>query len=332
MLAREDEAIFRRSWQYVGVLGEQNVVPGWAGRAPVVVVRAEDGRERAFINVCRHRGSVVVEEAGSRKSLQCPYHAWTYDLEGTLRAAPRSDREDVDLSDVALEPVRLEGWGPFRFVNLDGGAPSLEAVLGDVPERVAEVMDVDDLAFHHRSDWEVEANWKIACENFLECYHCPVAHPGFSGVVDVSPDNYALETGEWHWSQFGQLRSRGDAELPVGQFHFIWPNTGINIFPGQKNLSIGPMLPLSPDRTRRILDYFFAPDASEEWIAELTEFDDEVGREDRRLVELVQRGAGSGAIAEGRLLPESERLVAGFQARVRQALASRAGSDPVTTP
>ncbi|HKF15371.1 MAG TPA: aromatic ring-hydroxylating dioxygenase subunit alpha [Gaiellaceae bacterium] len=332
MLAREDEAIFRRSWQYVGVLGEQNVVPGWAGRAPVVVVRAEDGRERAFINVCRHRGSVVVEEAGSRKSLQCPYHAWTYDLEGTLRAAPRSDREDVDLSDVALEPVRLEGWGPFRFVNLDGGAPSLEAVLGDVPERVAEVMDVDDLAFHHRSDWEVEANWKIACENFLECYHCPVAHPGFSGVVDVSPDNYALETGEWHWSQFGQLRSRGDAELPVGQFHFIWPNTGINIFPGQKNLSIGPMLPLSPDRTRRILDYFFAPDASEEWIAELTEFDDEVGREDRRLVELVQRGAGSGAIAEGRLLPESERLVAGFQARVREALASRAGSDPVTTP
>jgi len=332
VLAREDEAIFRRSWQYVGVLGEQNVVPGWAGRAPVVVVRAEDGRERAFINVCRHRGSVVVEEAGSRKSLQCPYHAWTYDLEGTLRAAPRSDREDVDLSDVALEPVRLEGWGPFRFVNLDGGAPSLEAVLGDVPERVAEVMDVDDLAFHHRSDWEVEANWKIACENFLECYHCPVAHPGFSGVVDVSPDNYALETGEWHWSQFGQLRSRGDAELPVGQFHFIWPNTGINIFPGQKNLSIGPMLPLSPDRTRRILDYFFAPDASEEWIAELTEFDDEVGREDRRLVELVQRGAGSGAIAEGRLLPESERLVAGFQARVREALASFAGSDAVTTP
>ena len=329
MLAREDEAIFRRSWQYVGVLGEQNVVPGWAGRAPVVVVRAEDGRERAFINVCRHRGSVVVEEAGSRKSLQCPYHAWTYDLEGTLRAAPRSDREDVDLSDIALEPVRLEGWGPFRFVNLDGGAPSLEAVLGDVPERVAEVMDVDDLAFHHRSDWEVEANWKIACENFLECYHCPVAHPGFSGVVDVSPDNYALETGEWHWSQFGQLRSRGDAELPVGQFHFVWPNTGINIFPGQENLSIGPMLPLAPDRTRRILDYFFAPDAGHEWIAELLAFDDEVGREDARLVELVQRGAGSGVIPEGRLLPESERLVAGFQARVREALASFVGSDPV---
>ena len=320
MLAREDEAIFRRSWQYVGVVGEHNVMPGWAGRVPVVVVRADDGRERGFVNVCRHRGSVVVEDAASRKSLQCPYHAWTYGLDGALRAAPRSDREGVDLSDVSLEPVRVECWGPFRFVNLDGEAPPLADVLGDVPERVSEVLDVDALAFHHRADWEVAANWKVTCENFLECYHCPVAHPGFSGVVDVSPDNYALATGEWHWSQFGQLRSRGDAELPVGQFHFLWPNTGINIFPGQKNLSIGPMLPLAPDRTRRILDYLFAPDADEAWVTELLAFDDEVGREDTRLVELVQRGAGSGVIAEGRLLPQSERLVAGFQARVREAL------------
>jgi phenylpropionate dioxygenase-like ring-hydroxylating dioxygenase large terminal subunit len=321
VLAREDEAIFRRSWQYVGVLGEQNVVPGWAGRVPVVVIRGEGGEERAFVNVCRHRGSVVVEEAGSRKSLQCPYHAWTYDLGGKLRAAPRADAEGVDLSDVSLMPIRLEGWGPFRFVNLDGKAPPLDQVLAEVPGRIAAAgLDVDALAFHHRADWEVGANWKVACENFLECYHCPVAHPGFSGVVDVSADLYELETGEWHWSQFGQLRTRGDAELPVGQFHFLWPNTGINIFPGRPNLSIGPILPLAPDRTRRILDYFFAPGATDEWIAEFTEFDDEVGREDARLVELVQRGAGSGVIPEGRLLPQSERLVAGFQARVRQAL------------
>src|SRR4030095_12218704 len=99
--------------------------------------------------------------------------------------------------------------------------------------------------------------------------------------------------------------------LPVGQFHFIWPNTGINVFPGRPNLSIGPILPLAPDRTRRVLDYFFAPDAAEARIEEFLEFDDQVGREDARLVELVQRGAGSGVIPEGRLLPQSERLVAG---------------------
>jgi phenylpropionate dioxygenase-like ring-hydroxylating dioxygenase large terminal subunit len=323
VLAREDEAIFRRAWHYVGRLGEPgDVVPGWAGQVPVLLVKSEDGEERAFVNVCRHRGSVVVEEPGNRKTLQCPYHAWTYNLDGSLRAAPRSDREDVDLSDASLEPVRLEGWGPFRFVNLDADAPPLAELLGDVPDRIAAAgLDVDELVFHHRTDWEVAANWKIACENFLECYHCPVAHAGFSGLVDVSPDNYQLQAGDWHWSQFGQLRSRGDADLPVGQFHFIWPNTGINIFPGRPNLSIGPILPLAPDRTRRVLDYFFAADATREWIAEFLEFDDQVGREDARLVELVQRGAGSGVIPEGRLLPESERLVAGFQARVREALA-----------
>jgi phenylpropionate dioxygenase-like ring-hydroxylating dioxygenase large terminal subunit len=323
VLAREQEAIFGGAWHYVGRLGEPgDVVPGWAGQVPVMLVKDEEGRERAFVNVCRHRGSVVAEEPGNRKTIQCPYHAWTYGLDGSLRAAPRSEREGLDLSKISLVPVRLEGWGPFRFVNLDAEAAPLAELLGDIPDRLAGGgLDVEELAFHHRTDWEVGANWKIACENFLECYHCPVAHPGFSGIVETSPDSYRLEAGESRWSQFGQLKVRGDAELPEGQFHFIWPNTGINVFPGRPNLSIGPILPLAPDRTRRILDYFFAPDATEEWIAEFLEFDGQVGREDARLVELVQRGAGSGVIPEGRLLPQSEQLVAGFQARVRTALA-----------
>jgi phenylpropionate dioxygenase-like ring-hydroxylating dioxygenase large terminal subunit len=321
VLAREEEAIFRAAWQYVGRLDEPgDVVPGWAGQVPVVLVKGQDGEERAFVNVCRHRGSVVVEEGGNRKTLQCPYHAWTYDLDGSLRSAPRSEELD-GADDLSLVPVRMEGWGPFRFVNLDADAAPLSNVLGDVPQRIADAgLDVDELAFHHRADWEVAANWKIASENFLECYHCPVAHPGFSSIVDVSEDRYELVAGEWQWSQFGQLRSRGDAELPVGQFHFVWPNTGINIFPGRPNLSIGPILPLAPDRTRRVLDYFFAADATEAWVAEFLEFDDQVGREDAKLVELAQRGAGAGVIREGRLLPDSEQLVAGFQARVREAL------------
>jgi carnitine monooxygenase subunit len=320
VLAREEERIFRSAWHYVGCFGQGNVEPGWAGRVPVVLIR--DGEtERAFVNVCRHRGSVVAENAGDRTTLQCPYHAWTYDLDGSLRSAPRGE-ELEGTEELSLVPVRLERWGPFRFVTLDSEALPLAELLGEIPERIAEAgLDVEALAFHHRTDWEVHANWKIASENFLECYHCPVAHPGFSSMVDVSADRYELVAGDRQWSQFGQLRSRGDAQLPVGQFHFVWPNTGINIFPGRPNLSIGPILPLSPDRTRRILDYFFAADETEEWIAEFLEFDDEVGQEDAKLVELVQRGAGAGVIPEGRLLPESEQLVAGFQARVREALA-----------
>ena len=321
VLELEQDAIFRKTWQYVGVLGDHNAVPGWAGRVPVVVVRDEDGAERAFVNVCRHRGSVVVEEPGNRKTLQCPYHAWTYGLDGSLRAAPRGE-ELGDHSDLSLVEIRLGAWGPFRFVNLDGAAPPLAEVLGEVPAMLAEGgIDVDALAFHHRVDWEVGANWKIAAENFLECYHCAVAHPGFSSIVETSPDRYRLESGPWHLSQFGQLKEPDGAALPEGQFHLIWPKTGINVFPGRPNLSIGPILPLAPERTRRILDYFFAPGETEEWITEFLEFDDQVGTEDARLVESVQRGAGSGAIPEGRLLPESEQLVAAFQGRLRDALA-----------
>jgi phenylpropionate dioxygenase-like ring-hydroxylating dioxygenase large terminal subunit len=320
VLDREDDAIFRRTWQYVGVLGEQNVFPGWAGRVPVVIVRDEAGEERAFVNVCRHRGSVVVEEPGSRRSLQCGYHAWTYGLDGSLRSAPRGE-ELGGAEELSLMEIRLGAWGPFRFVNVHGEAPSLDEVLGEVPSMLSEGgIDVDALAFHHRADWEVEANWKIAVENFLECYHCPVAHPGFSAVVETSPDRYRLEPGRWHLSQFGQLKEPAGAPLSEGQFHLIWPNTGINVFPGRPNLSIGSFLPLSPDRTRRTLDYFFAPGEDEDWIAEFLEFDDQVGREDTRLVESVQRGAGSGVIPEGRLLLESEQLVARFQALVREAL------------
>jgi phenylpropionate dioxygenase-like ring-hydroxylating dioxygenase large terminal subunit len=319
VLEREDDAIFRRTWQYVGVLGDQNVVPGWAGRVPVVVVRDEDA-ERAFVNVCRHRGSVVVEEAGTRQTLQCAYHAWTYGLDGSLRSAPRAE-ELAGADDLGLAEIRLAAWGPFRFVNLDGEAPPLEEVIGEVPAMLAGGgIDVDRLAFHHRVDWEVAANWKIATENFLECYHCAVAHPRFSAMVETSPGDYRLERRDWHLSQFGRLKDPTGAPLPEGQFHLLWPNTGINVFPGRPNLSIGPILPLAPDRTRRILDYFFAPNEDDAWIAEFLEFDDQVGREDARLVESVQRGAGSGVLTEGRLLPESEQLVGAFQAKLREAL------------
>jgi choline monooxygenase len=105
------------------------------------------------------------------------------------------------------------------------------------------------------------------------------------------------------------------------QFHFLWPNTMINIFPGRMNFSIGPVLPAGPTRTERFLDYFFAPDVDAAWVEELLAFDGQVGAEDVVIVENVQRGVSTGLLAEGRLLPDSERLIADFQQRVRTALA-----------
>jgi phenylpropionate dioxygenase-like ring-hydroxylating dioxygenase large terminal subunit len=318
VLRREQERIFRRSWQYVGHAGQvEDVgdrVAAWAGDVPVLVVRDEEGI-RAFVNVCRHRGSLLAEGPGKGKTIQCPYHAWTYELDGSLRAAPRSEREEgFEAEGLSLVPMRLETWGPFLFVNPDADAPPLAETLGPVPDFVP----VDGLVFHSRDEYELAANWKIGCENYLECYHCPVAHKGFSAAYDVDPDEYRLEpTGEHVLSQFAHTR---DGEEGQGQFHFVWPNIKINVLAGTPNLSIGPLLPAGPERASGFLDYFFAPGADKDWVEVLLAFDRQVGAEDRVLVERVQKGVRSGIVEEGRLLGESEQLVARFQELVGTAL------------
>jgi phenylpropionate dioxygenase-like ring-hydroxylating dioxygenase large terminal subunit len=331
ILRREGERIFAHAWQYVGhtgqVASDGSYFASTAGQIPVVVTRARDGGLRAFLNVCRHRGHVVASGEGERNALQCPYHAWTYDLHGRLRAAPRSEREQgFEADELGLRPIQVDTWGPFVFVNPDRDAPALADALGDVPAQLAEILDVDALEFRFRAESELETNWKISCENFLECYHCAVAHPGFSAAVDVSPDAYRLESNGLVSSQFGPVRQNGDnflagGEVPRSQFHFLWPNFGLNVFPGHPNLSCGPMLPAGPERTARFLDYFFAPAVDEAWVEELIAFDNQVGLEDKALVEGVQRGVRSGVLPEGRLLSESEQLVAHFQRLCSEALA-----------
>jgi phenylpropionate dioxygenase-like ring-hydroxylating dioxygenase large terminal subunit len=328
----EQERIFRRTWQYAGHAGQLPGGAGYfscrAGDVPVLVVRDRAGELRAFLNVCRHRGSLLVEGEGRRATIQCPYHAWTYGLDGSLRSAPRSDREPgFDTDGLGLVAVAVDTWGPLVFVHPDPNAAPLSETLGELPELVASAgVDLETLEHRLRSDFALEANWKIAAENFLECYHCQVAHPSLAGFLDVSPDAYRLETGELYSSQFGPLREGGlapyatDGEVRRGQFHFLWPNLKLNIEPGPPNLSVGPLLPAGPERTVGFFDYFFAPEVSDDWMREFVAFDDQVGSEDKALVERVQRGVRSGVLDGGRLMPESEQLIRHFDRLVAEAL------------
>jgi phenylpropionate dioxygenase-like ring-hydroxylating dioxygenase large terminal subunit len=334
VLRLERERIFRRTWQYAG-RADQAAEPGAyftcdLGGVPIVVVRGEDDVLRAFLNVCRHRGSLVCEGEGRRASLQCPYHAWTYALDGSLRAAPRSELvPGFDKGELGLVAASVGTWGPFVFVNPDPDAAPLAETLGELPALVAAAgLDVDALRFHHRAAGpEYAANWKVCAENFLECYHCQVAHPGFSKVVDVSVDAYVLDESGSFSTQYGPVREawKGDFDprgpISRGQFHFLWPNVTINVMPGHANLSIGPIVPTGPETTARHLDYFVGPDVDEAWIRDMLEFDDQVGAEDRVLVERVQRGLRGGGLEHGRLMGESERLIAHFQGLLVDALA-----------
>ena len=329
ILRREQERIFRSAWQYVGHEGQLPepgmYFAGHAGRTPVVVTRARDDVLRAFVNVCRHRGFPVAEGAGRRETIQCPYHAWTYGLDGSLRSAPRSDEEPgFPREELGLVPAAIGTWGPFLFVNTGPDPEPLDDALGSMPAQVAELgLDVDDLVFHSRWVADLDANWKIVCENFLECYHCQVAHPAFAEVIDTSTEAYTLSTDGRLSSQRGPVRAtvRLEGKLQRSQFHFLWPNLGVNIFAGHPNVSIGPMIPLTADRTHRFLDYFFGSSVDPAWIAELMEFDTQVGNEDRGLVEGVQRGMASGVLDHGVLMGRSEQLIGHFQALTAAALA-----------
>ena len=324
-LRLEEEHIFRGAWHYAGpaewVAEPGDRFPCRAGAVPVVVVRDREHVLRAFVNVCRHRGSQIVSDRGRRETLQCPYHAWTYGLDGRLRAAPRSEREvGFDAAELSLVPAQVDTWGPFVFVNADIGSPALADALGPAPKLLADGgIDLTTLVFRERGSYSLAANWKIAVENYLECYHCAVAHPAFTRLVDVDPDAYVLEAHDRCWSQYGRARD-GDG---MCQFHLVWPSLKINAYPGLENLSLGPVWPEGPERAEGFLDYYFAADVGEEAAKELIAFDDVVGREDTALVESVQRGVRSGIIEEGRLLLHSEHLVAGFQRAVAIALSEQ---------
>ncbi len=334
VLRLEQERVFRSTWHYAGHTGEVgeagSFVTTRAAHVPVVLVRDRDEVLRGFVNVCRHRGHLLCDGAGRRETLQCPYHAWTYDLDGSLRNAPRADTEPgFDRDALGLRPVLVETWGPFVFVNTDLEAAPLADQLGDLPRLVAEGgVDVDALVFHERVEAEYAANWKVCVENYLECYHCAVAHPSFSKTIDVAPEAYVLEEHPTFLSQYGAPRNGGGGpygtvgEVTRGQFHLLFPHTAINVMPGPGNFSIGPIVPLAAERTYRFLDYFFAPGLDEGWVADYLELDAQVGAEDRVLVERVQLGMRSGLIAEGALMPRSERLIAQFQRRLVATLGS----------
>ena len=338
----EQDRIFARSWQYVGVTdwvsqpGEY--FTGHIGLVPVVIVRDHDGNLNGFVNICRHRATEVAQGRGQRETLQCPYHAWTYGLDGCLRHAPRSDLEPgFDASRFSLRPVAVDTWGPFVFANRDLDAPPLAEFLGGLPGIVAGAgIDFDRMAFHERQEWEMQANWKAIVENYLECYHCPTAHPGFSKLIDVAPEAYRLSSDRWFSSQVGAVRQRvldgggtpdyRPASVDVGEahFHYLWPTFTINVFPGKPNLAAFAFFPIEPGRTMTVTDYFFGEDMTRAEIAEIQEFGNQVGMEDLALVESIQRAAASGGLEEGQLLLQSEHLIQHFQRLVERALAGPA--------
>ncbi|HEY3741577.1 MAG TPA: SRPBCC family protein [Bryobacteraceae bacterium] len=332
-LELERERVFWATWQPVGHSADV-AEPGQyfsceIGGEPIVVVRGKDRVVRAFANVCRHRAAALVNEPGCADVLKCPYHGWTYTLDGRLLGAPEIDGiENWKREDVCLPSYRVELWGPFVFLNVDGKAPPLTDVMGLIPQETALLgCPIDQLVFSQRRDYVIDCNWKVYVDNYLEGYHLPTAHPGLFKELDYSA--YRVDTYRWYSSQYAPIRAakRGEQrqynESNVANralYFWIFPNFMLNIYPD--NLSSNIILPMGPNQTLTIFEWFGYGPAAE--VKESTiEFSDEIQQEDIGICEAVQRGLQSRTYSTGRFSPKRENGVHHFHLLLDEAFRSK---------
>ncbi len=223
---REVERIFGKVWNFLGA-ADQLPEPGdyraltFAG-VPLILLRGNDGAVRAFDNACRHRGSELLEGAGNCRTIVCPYHSWSYGLDGRLIAAPEMQQtHGFDPAAFGLLPIRLETWGGFLFVNFDAHAAPLADFLGDLPQRVAPY-HLEDMACVRRKEFVMACNWKLFVENAKESYHIATVHrQTINRYASARSSGYWVEEAKGQYcTTFAQHEGsmallKGDAGFPV---------------------------------------------------------------------------------------------------------------------
>ena len=306
--------IFRKSWQYL-CHENQLAKPGDYLAAQlhgqsIFVCRQSDRSLKAFYNVCKHRGHELLSGQGNTKRIICPYHAWMYDLDGRFLEARQSQFiEGFDDKDFCLDEIRLETFCHLIFVNLDQNAASLASQSENLATEINTFApDLKSLQFAHRLTYTIKANWKSVVDNFLECYHCPVAHKDFCTLVDM--DSYKVKTHgiySSHMAKAGQIENKAytidGATVTDHAVWYLWPNTTLMRYPGRGNFMIWRFIPVGPEETYEEFDFFFETTDLEESEKEAIRFiDDVLQPEDIGLVESVQRGMKTPGYSQGRYM------------------------------
>ncbi len=337
--AAEQERIFSRRWICVG-RAEELPEPGMyrtfdLASENVLLMRGRDGALRAFLNVCRHRGArlCTAEHGQARNAIQCPYHAWTYALDGTLLGAPNiMEMKQFDRSGHGLMPVALDTWAGLVWVNLANDPPPLDTqTRAAVMDRFGEEATfaryhLDDLRAAKTIEYTVHSNWKLTVENFMECYHCGPMHPelcdllpGFrGGTAYLSGVGTDFAEGIEGFTFSGKASRPPLPALPLADQRRYYgvvplPNVFISLLPD--HAIIHTLWPQGPDATRIVCDWIFHPDA----IAapgfdpiDVVAVFDLVNRQDWVVCELAQQGVRSKVYANGGIFVPSERHIRRF--------------------
>jgi len=333
----EMERVIRPSWQIVCHDSDMPNPGDWRtlellGES-ILVIRGQDGAARAFANVCRHRGSRLVDgHEGCAKRLTCPYHAWTYATDGRLVALPhREDYRGFDAAEWGLIPAELERWRGFLFVRLESGGPSVAAMMAPYeteiePHRFEELRALGRITMRPR-----DVNWKNVADNYSDGLHIDVAHPGLTRLFGKS---YAIEAGAHVDRMSGALREQPSSNiserayqqfLPAGAgrtwlYFKLWPNVAFDIYPDQVDFM--HFVPVSPTRTMiREISYALPDDRREMKAARYLNWriNRQVNAEDTALIRRVQQGMGSSLYRPGPL-GESEVCLRSFARKLRRII------------
>ncbi|MGA4988098.1 aromatic ring-hydroxylating oxygenase subunit alpha [Nonomuraea bangladeshensis] len=312
--AVDQREIFARTWQWL-CHGEKLREPGGYVTAtvagmPIVAVRDEAGTLRAFYNVCKHRAHELLSGSGVRRSIVCPYHAWTFDLAGRLRRARNTGgMPGFDPSGVCLDRIQVAEFAGMVYVNLDpAAAPLAEQAAGLEADVLARAPDVAGLTLARRLTYDIASNWKNVVDNFLECYHCHVAHKDFVSLVDMS--TYKVTTYGIYSSHMASAGTAANSAYDVSgatvtehAVWWLWPNTCLLRYPGRGNFMVLQIIPDGPERTRETWDFYLETAEPDEAELDSIRYIDEVLQvEDIALVESVQRGMRTPAFTQGKIV------------------------------
>jgi Rieske 2Fe-2S family protein len=346
LLEAEQELIFERTWQLAGhvsaLVRPGSYITAQAGSQPVLILRDDQHRLRAYRNVCRHRASRLLSGSGQCKgAIRCRYHGWTYRFDGTLIGVPEGlgFGERLNKGALGLLPVRVEELCGLVFINLDPDAAPLAELVGDLPARL-ERYRIPSLQPFAPGGGTQPANWKVVAENYLEGYHIPIAHPGLMRMLDYK--HYDVEVHEHYvWFDAPLRRKRSSNRLErayaqlvepmpglaeedrrVWRYVFIYPNTTIDLYPDQVNT--WQMLPDGVSRTRDAFGNFRPPGSGArtrlvQWLNQ--RLNTLVLDEDIDLVDNVQKGLQTRGYRCGPL-SRREAGVAWFADRVRADMAA----------
>jgi len=325
VFAEEQDRIFSKQWVLVGhqsALAEAgDYFVAEVASESLIIVRDKGGELHGFYNVCRHRGTRLREDKnGHLSAIQCPYHAWTYGLDGRLIGAPHMDQvPGFDKTDYSLHALNLALWEGFIFVNLAdastqrGGYMSLEKWFAPLAGKFSH-WNLPKLRAAKRIEYDVKANWKLMFENYSECYHCPGVHPMLSKVSPYDSAENDLTEGPFlggfmKINKGAGLTMSGKAcALPVGKienlqevfYYSVFPNMLLSLHP--EYVMVHQLCPQSPERTLLLCDWLFHAEAFERNDFDpddAIQFWDMVNKQDWHVCELSQQGISSRAYEPG---------------------------------